>query len=261
MPPHWRGFVRGSMMDLRSHYENLLKQLIDDSEKVAFRVCFPSKFVDVSSDFALAVARLHGTSFTDECRKICKTFENHSDFLDLKFRESDGILTWNIPPKIWFSQLEELYENLQSAPEIPFVDINLSQEEIFQLQYVYARIHSVYQHFFHRFPKEKIPTSANFSLESMKILLNLIKTIVGYSRWMTDIIENENSEDLRKYPVRLIEVFNELWDWRKDGAEMIFVFPNDLVRTQAEIFILECLKRVLQQIFAVLRVNPVEELG
>ena len=255
-------------MDLLDYYRDLLKQQASDLDLsgISFRICFPSKFVDASSNFALAAARMRGTSPLDECCKICVALKDHQDFENISFREGSYILTWNIPSEVWFSRLKEIYNNpLVSMP--CGLDIKLSSEEIFQLQYVYTRIHSVYRHFLQRFPEEyrfleeKSLNSSNFLLKPMKIALNLIKVITGCGEWIKDIAAGRGFKNLQRYPMRLAEAFNELWNYHNDGAEMVFIFPNDLKRTWQGIFILKYLKQVLEQIFLVLKIDTVEELG
>ena len=237
-------------MNLRNFYKKVISEAVGVPRN--FDVCFPAKDFDASSNI-LIVSSVKNFEIIS-CLKNSGLFEN--------FDKKDDLIRWDIPKKVWIHQLiiaHRFIMNFQSKICLP---ISVSEDELFRINYMYARIHSVLNHFRKNFPDVTEYESANLDLISRQDIVNLIKFMVGYPEWIMKAVETRDFSCLYGYLLKVRDSFDHLWiSCDEKDAELCFILLNDLKQTKSRVFLLDVLRMILERSFAMVGITLKKEIS
>lgn len=248
-------------MDLRNFYKRLLSESVGVPRSFVFNVSLSTRNFDASSNVLILISNLKEISAKNIYSEVITNLNVSNLFENTRFNENNGMLNWDIPKKIWIHQLlatSKFIKNFKNEISLPF---SLNEDELFQIKYVYTRIHSVFRHFYKKFPEASGHKTLNLDLISRKDIINLIKVIASYPEWIMKTFESKDPNFLRKYLLRIRNSFELLWNLCDEkGAELCFILPNDFHQTNARMFVLDVLRNILEKSSFVLGFVPEKEL-
>lgn len=235
-------------MNLRRFYKKLIREVLGLPCGFSFGINFPTRGCDASSNVLILVSNDRKVSAEDVYLKVASCLKSSVFFEGINFNQNNGTINWYIPKKVWVHQLLVVSNFLKNSKHKVCLSFMMDSDKLFQIQYVYARIHSVIRHFYEKFPHALEYTNANLDLISRKDIINLIKVIANYPSWFVRTLKSGDPDFLCKYLLRLSDSFNQIWDFCDEkGAELCFVLPDNPDETNARVFVLDVFQKLLEK--------------
>lgn len=239
-------------MNIRDFYINCIRDVLGISSVVDFSVKFFYELGRAESNVAIKVANFNPNFSSQNC---FEKFRASSEFSNSQFLDN-GMFIWIVPDIIWYNHLVILNDELDFF-KIPKDSLNLNEDDLFELRYVYARICSVFRHYNKWFPADSLNSihEANLHLISRQDIIRLVRTMVAFT-----LLDLKKRNQVNVYIRGLSESFNKAWSESLPHEELGFITLANITETKSRLAVLNVLKRMLLKFFKTLGVDAQEEL-